>query len=48
MLFSGEDKASCIPRGMMFSSIPDNADEKADSALTKKEDDRREKNQRCI
>lgn len=48
MVFSEEDKASSIPRGMRFSSIPDLTDEKADSVVSKKEDDRREKNQRCI
>lgn len=47
-MFSEEDKARCIPRGVKFSSVPDNTDEKADRALTEREDDRRGKNQRCI
>lgn len=48
IVFSEENKAIYIPIRMVFSSIPDNTDKKPDSMLCKKEDDRREKNQKCV
>jgi hypothetical protein len=47
-VFSEENKSIYIPIGTAFSSIPDNADKKPDKMHSNKEDDRREKNPRCV